>query len=319
MPFGYYQKTMAHNDWPEFRYEEWSETQDTLHMWTQIVGKIKLGLAPPINHSWHVVLYVTPVGLTTGSIPSDSGSFEISFDLINHELLIECESKKAKAFALASMAVAEFHDKIFRALSELNIAASIHETPNEVMDAIPFPQDMKHHSYDARAVERFQHALLRSDEVMKKFRSGFLGKCSPVHFFWGSFDLAVTRFSGRPAPEHPGGIPNLPDRVAKEAYSHEVSSAGFWPGGPMLPEPVYYSYAYPQPNGFENAPISPNEAYFHPELREYVLPYAAVRKAHNPEEYLLQFFQSTYEAAANLADWPRASLEKRRYSESPSS
>jgi Family of unknown function (DUF5996) len=295
--------------WPALPYEAWKDTCATLHLWTQIVGKIRLAQTPWINHSWHVTLYVTPRGLTTSPIPYDGRAFQIDFDFIDHALLIETSEGDARRLPLAAMSVADFHDRLMAALAELQIRLRIHGRPNEVPDPIPFRDDRQHAAYDPDYAQRFWRVLLQADRVFKQFRTGFLGKVSPVHFFWGSFDHAVTRFSGRKAPMHPGGIPNLPDLVTREAYSHEVSSAGFWPGGGAVDYPAFYSYAYPAPEGFSTAPVRPDAAFFHETLGEFILPYDAVRSAAAPDAALLDFLQSTYEAAANAAGWDRAALE----------
>ena len=299
----------SQNDWPELPTAEWRETYATLHLWTQIVGKIRLTRSPWLNHSWHVALYVTPRGLTTSPIPNDAGTFQIDFDFIDHVLRIATSEGRQRQFALPGHSVASFFATVKTELAELGIAVAIDETPNELPDPIPFPQDTVHASYDAGAVQRFQKILVNADRVFKHFRTGFLGKASPVHFFWGSFDLAVTRFSGRAAPRHPGGVPHLPDAVATEAYSHEVSSAGFWPGGGAVDYPAFYSYAYPEPQGFRTAAVRPEAAFFSEALSEFVLPYDAVRTAADPDAALLAFLQSTYEAAANAAKWDRDTLE----------
>jgi hypothetical protein len=295
--------------WPALPYEAWKDTCATLHLWTQIVGKIRLAKTPWINHSWHVTLYVTPRGLTTSPIPYDGRAFQIDFDFIDHALLIQTSDGAARGLALEPRSVAEFHDQLMTALAGVGIHVRIHGRPNEVADAIPFRQDRAHAAYDPDAAERFWRVLLQADRVLKQFRTRFLGKVSPVHFFWGSFDHAVTRFSGRKAPPHPGGIPNLPDAITREAYSHEVSSAGFWPGGGAIDYPAFYSYAYPTPAAFAATPVRPKAAFFHEQLGEFILPYDAVRSAQDPDALLLDFLQTTYEAAANAANWDRAALE----------
>jgi len=295
--------------WPALDYAAWKPTADTLHMWTQIVGKVRLTLTPWVNHSWHVTLYVTARGLTTSPIPHDRRSFEIRFDFVDHQLVIECTDGSRRTIPLQPMSVADFYQQLMRALAEMDLHVQISATPNEVEHATPFAEDREHASYDPEYANRFWRVLLQTDRVFKIFRSEFLGKCSPVHFFWGSFDLALTRFSGRTAPPHPGGIPHLADRVTREAYSHEVSSFGFWPGGGPIPEPVFYSYAYPEPAGYAETPVEPAEAYYSRDLHEFVLPYEAVRTAQSPDAALLAFFQSTYEAAANRGGWDRAALE----------
>jgi len=279
-------------------------------MWTQIVGKIRLVRTPWINHSWHVTLYVTSRGLTTSPIPHGGRAFQIEFDFIDHRLLIQTSDGAVRTLALRPRSVADFYRELFATLAELGLAVTIHPMPNEVADAIPFDQDEQHASYDAEYANRCWRVLMQTDRVLKEFRSRFVGKCSPVHFFWGAFDLAVTRFSGRPAPAHPGGVPHFPDWVAREAYSHEVSSCGFWPGGGPLPQPVFYAYAYPEREGFSRAVVRPAGARYDTTLREFVLPYDDVRQAASPDEVLLEFVQTTHEAAANLARWDRAALER---------
>jgi Family of unknown function (DUF5996) len=295
--------------WPELPVAAWRETYATLHLWTQIVGKIRLSRAPWLNHSWHVVLYVTARGLTTSPIPDGTRTFQIDFDFIDHLLRISRSDGATRQFALAGQSVASFYASVMAALGELGIHLAIDEMPNELPEPIRFSQDKLHASYDPDAVRRFFQILVNVDRVFSQFRTGFLGKASPVHFFWGSFDLAVTRFSGRRAPRHPGGVPYLSDEVACEAYSHEVSSAGFWPGSGAIDYPAFYSYAYPEPAGFRTAPVRPDAAFFSEALGEFVLPYDAVRTAVQPDQALLEFLQSTYEAAANCAEWDRDALE----------
>lgn len=296
--------------WPALPLEEWKDTYATLYMWTQIVGKIRLAQTPWINHSWHVTLYVTARGMTTSPIPYGTKVFQIDFDFIDHRLVIQTSDGAMRMIALRPTSVADFYDEVMTALRDLDLKISIHTKPNEVVEPIPFEQDHTHASYDANYANRFWRVLLQSDRVLKEFRSRFIGKCSPVHFFWGSFDLAVTRFSGRPAPEHPGGVPNLPDSITREAYSHEVSSCGFWPGGGAIMEPAFYAYAYPEPQGFKDCPVRPNAAFYSSGMREFILPYNAVRNADNPDKALIEFLQSTYEAAANRGNWDRAVLER---------
>ncbi|HEY1374918.1 MAG TPA: DUF5996 family protein [Candidatus Binatia bacterium] len=296
--------------WPELRLEAWSDTCATLHLWTQIVGKIRLALTPPLNHSWHVTLYVTCRGLTTSPIPYRERTFQIDFDFIAHELTIELSDGAAVAIPLERRSVAAFYHRIMHEMKMLDIEVDIHSTPNEVAEAIPFERDEIHRSYDPEYSNRYWRALVQADRVLKIFRARFIGKASPVHYFWGAPDLAVTRFSGRRAPEHPGGVPHLPDRVTREAYSHEVSSCGFWPGGGPIQYACFYSYAYPEPAGFKQTKTTPAEAFYSTELGEFILPYDAVRNADTPDEKLLGFLQSTYEAAANLAQWDRGALER---------
>jgi hypothetical protein len=297
-------------EWPRLPYDEWKDAYGTLHLWTQIVGKIRLSQMPWINHSWHVPLYVTARGLTTSSVPHGVRSFQIDFDFIDHRLVIRTSDGAERVLPLRPQSVADFYASVLDALTQLGVGVAIHEKPNEVEQAIPFPEDRTHTAYEPEVAERFWRTLVQSDRVMQAFRARFTGKCSPVHFFWGSFDLAVTRFSGRPAPPHPGGIPNLPDWIAREAYSHEVSSAGFWPGGGPHPFPLYYSYAYPEPEGFDSVVIPVDGAFYSRDLREFVLPYDAVRESASPDDTLLAFFESTYEAAANLGNWDREALER---------
>jgi hypothetical protein len=296
--------------WPSLPYDAWKDTCATLHMWSQIVGKIRLVQTPWINHSWHVVFYVTARGLTTSPIPYGPRMFQIDFDFIDHRLLIHTSDGAARTMALRPCAVADFYRELFSRLDELGLRVKIHTMPNEVADAIPFERDYQHASYDAEYANRFWRALLQAHRVLTQFRAGFIGKCSPVHFFWGSLDLAVTRFSGRTAPEHPGGVPNLPDRVAREAYSHEVSSCGFWPGGGPAPYPLFYAYAYPEPAGFSAAPVRPSGAAYDGALREFVLPYEEVRQAASPDAMLLEFLHDSYAAAADLGAWDRSALER---------
>ena len=302
---------MADERWPELSYVAWKETRDTLHLWTQIVGKVRLALTPWLNHSWHVALYVTARGLTTSPIPWQAGSFQIDFDFIDHVLWVRTSDGHFRQVVLKPTSVAEFYADVTVALRELGITVPISAMPCEIPNGIPFDQDTVHRAYDPAYARAFWRVLASTHEVFSRFRTGFLGKASPVHFFWGSFDLAVTRFSGRPAPKHPGGVPHLPDSVAQEAYSHEVSSAGFWPGGGGAPVEyaAFYSYAYPAPAGFADAAVKPAAALWSKELGEFLLPYDAMRKAGDPDAALMDFLVSTYEAAANLAKWDRKALE----------
>lgn len=295
--------------WPELPTAAWRDTYATLHLWTQIIGKIRLTKTPWLNHSWHVTLYVTPRGLTTSPVPDGLRTFQIDFDFIDHVLRVSTSDGAQRQFALAGKSVAGFYAATMAALAELGIAVSIDEMPSELPDPVRFSEDEAHATYDADAVGRFQQILVNCDRVFKQFRTGFLGKASPVHFFWGSFDLAVTRFSGRSAPRHPGGLPNLPDAVACEAYSHEESSAGFWPGSGAVDYPAFYCYAYPEPAGFRTSKVRPEAAVFSEALGEFILPYDAVRTAADPDRALLDFLQSTYEAAAIAAKWDRDALE----------
>jgi hypothetical protein len=296
--------------WPALPFADWAGTAATLHMWTQIVGKVRLVLTPWTNHSWHVTLYLTARGLTTSPIPFGLHTFEINFDFLDHQLLIAKSDGARRTVKLEPQSVAAFYGKVANALAELELPVRINLMPNEVPDAVPFDRDEDHRAYDADYANRFWRVLVQADRVFKEFRSRFCGKCSPVHFFWGSFDLAVTRFSGRPAPPHPGGVPHLPDSVAREAYSQEVSSLGFWPGNAASPTPLFYSYAYPEPAGFAQAKIEPAAASYNPNLHEFTLSYDAVREAEAPDDLLLRFAQSTYDAASTLAKWDRKALEE---------
>src|SRR5579872_4702861 len=294
--------------WPELPYATWRDTLQTVHLWAQIVGKIRLALTPWLNHSWHVPLYVTARGIGTSPIPIGDESLEIDFDFIAHRLIARTSRGDEAGFALTSMAVADFHSRMFALLRGIEVGLAIDDMPSEMTGVPRYSQDHAHASYDAAAVHRFWRALLQADRVFKLFRSGFLGKASPVHFFWGSFDLAATRFSGNSAPKHPGGVPGLPDAVACEAYSHEECSAGFWPGSDSFPHPAFYSYAYPEPAGYRERPVTA-AAQFDTALGEFVLPYEAVRIASDPEALLLDFLQTTYAAAADCGGWNRAALE----------
>jgi hypothetical protein len=279
-------------------------------LWTQIVGKIRLALSPWINHCWHVTLYVTPRGLTTSPIPHGTAVFQIDFDFIDHQVIVQASDGAVARLKLEPQSVATFYRRLMTETARLGLGVDIHARPNEVPDPIRFDQDEVHRAYDTDYANRFWRILVQADRVFKTFRSGFMGKCSPVHFFWGAPDLAVTRFSGRPAPEHPGGIPNLPDWVTREAYSHEVSSCGFWSGGGSVPYPAFYSYAYPEPAGFSQAIVRPAAAFYSREFGEFLLPYDAVRQSDSPDDTLLEFLQSTYDAAANLGKWDREALER---------
>ena len=296
--------------WPSLALDAWQDTYTTLHMCTQIVGKIRAVQTPFVNHSWHAAFYLTARGLTTSPIPYGMRTFQIDFDFIDHRLLINTSNGAVETMALRPRPVADFYQELLSILRQLNLNVSIHTTPNEIVEAIPFDQDQVHASYDAEYANRFWRALVQADRVFKQFRPRFTGKCSPVHFFWGSFDLAVTRFSGRTAPEHPGGVPNCPDWITRDAYSHELSSCGFWPGGGSLAYPLFYAYAYPEPAGFSIAPVRPDSAFYDPAFREFILPYDAVRQAPSPDAMLLEFLQSSYEAAANAGHWNRFALER---------
>ena len=300
---------MATERWPALPYAAWQDTAVTLQLMTQMAGKIRLALTPWLNHSWHVALYVTARGLTTSPMPYRGGSLEIEFDFIENVVWLRLSDGHFRQLMLKPMPVAEFYLELGIALRDLGVVVDINPMPCEIADCLPFDQDMVHKFYDGDYARRFHRVLSSAHEVMSRFRTGFLGKASPVHFFWGSFDLAVTRFSGRPAPRHPGGVPHLPDAVAQEAYSHEVSSAGFWPGGQGA-DAAFYSYAYPAPAGFAEARVAPAAAYWSKELGEFLLPYEAMRTSPDPDGALMEFLQSTYDAAADLAKWDRAALER---------
>jgi hypothetical protein len=296
--------------WPALPLEAWADTCATLHRWVQIAGKVRLRQTPWVNHSWHATFYVTPTGLTTSPIPHGARTFEIVFDFIHHELSVVCNDGGRTAFALEPQTVAAFFRRLMDALDALRLHVQIDKRPNEIADATPFDQDEAHRTYDREYATRFWRVLVQTDRVLKAFRVGFVGKCSPVHLFWGGLDLAVTRFSGRPAPRHPGGIPNLPDWITREAYSHEVSSCGFWPGGGPVPYAAFYAYGYPEPAGFADATVQPRGAFYSTDLREFILPYDVVRESATPDDTLHAFLQSTYEAVANLGKWDRKALER---------
>jgi hypothetical protein len=295
-----------HETWPSLPFEEWKETCATLHMWTQVVGKIRLAQSPMVNHWWHVPLYVTARGLTTSAMPYESSIFEIDFDFIDHQLFIRRSDGALRNLPLSPRSVADFYREVMRTLHELGMKVKIWTMPVEVENPVPFEKDQEHAAYDAEYANRFWRILLQADRVFKEFRSGFIGKVSPVHFFWGSFDLAVTRFSGRRAPEREGA-----DAITREAYSHEVISHGFWPGGGATKAPMFYSYTTPEPAGLSKEPVSPDKAFYSTEMSEFLLPYDDVRQASSPDEALLEFMQSTYEAGARLANWDRAALERK--------
>ena len=295
-------------DWPALAYADWADTAQTLHMWTQVVGKVRMALTPAVNHWWHVPLYVGARGLTTSPMPVDDRTVEIAFDFVAHRLEIACSDGALEHLPLEPMSVAAFHRKVMAALDRLGVRPLIWTVPCEVENPVPFEHDEVHAAYDPKAAQRFWRVLVQADRVLKVFRARFIGKASPVHFFWGSFDLAVTRFSGRRAPPHPGSE-ILPASVSQEAYSHEVSSCGFWPGGPGV-DAMFYAYAYPEPPGFAGAPVRPRTARWEPSLGEFVLPYEAMRSSQAPDFALLNFLQSTYEAAADLGGWPRSELER---------
>ena len=297
--------------WPELPLEAWRETYASLHLLTQIVGKVRLARTPWMNHSWHVTLYVTARGLSTSPIAHGTRTFEIEFDFVDHQLRVLASDGRTSGFPLEPQSVAAFYAQLMATMGNLGLHVNIQRKPNEVADPIRFDRDETHRAYDREYVARFWRILVQSDRVFKTFRARFTGKCSPVQFFWGAPDLAVTRFSGRSAPQHPGGVPNLPDWVARDAYSQEVSSCGFWPGGGPIPYSAFYSYAYPEPAGFPEAAIKPSSAFYSADLREFILPYDAVRRSQSPDDTLLEFLQTTYEAAADLAKWDRGFLERR--------
>ena len=301
------EQTPTREAWPALRLDDWAATRDTLHMWTQIVGKIRMAHEPLINHWWQVPLYVSALGLTTSTVPAGADAFEIEFDFHDHQLVIRTSDSSTANIVLEPKSVADFYAETMDRLAELGLETHIQARPNEVDPAIPFAQDTQHRSYDADSVHLFWRQLVEADRVVHHFRAYFMGKVSPVHVFWGSLDLACTRFSGRPAPPHPGGAPNCPDWVMAEAYSHELSSCGFWPGGGL--EGAFYSYAYPEPDGYAEYPVGPAGAYYSKEMGEFVLPYETVRTADDPDATLLKFLFSTYEAAAERGGWDRSALE----------
>jgi len=296
--------------WPTLPFAAWRDTRATLHLWTQIAGKIRLAQAPLVNHWWQVPLYVTARGLTTSPMPWGTRTFQIDFDFVDHRLVIAVNDGATAVLTLEPRSVADFHREVMARLASLGVPVKIWTMPVEIDGAIPFEQDTAHASYDRDAANRFWRILVQCDRVIARFRSRFLGKVSPVHFFWGSFDLAVTRFYGRRAPPHTGTAPHVANWVMREAYSHEVSSVGFWPGDESLPMPAFYAYAYPEPPGFGRSPVHPNGAYWHEEMGEFILPYDRVREAAAPDDRLLEFCESTYAAAADLARWNRAELER---------
>jgi hypothetical protein len=296
--------------WPSLPLAEWKDTLNTLHRWVQIVGKTRLALAHPVNHWWHVTLYLTSRGLTTSPMPYANRTLEVELDFVDHNLLVRTSDRATRAIALIPRTVADFYREYTALLDSLGVRVAIRPVPSEMEDTLPFTEDQEHRSYDPEYAGRAWRVLAQANRVIQDFRGRFIGKCSPAHFFWGGFDLACTRFSGRRAPPHPGGVPNLPDWIAREAYSHECISAGWWPGGGPVPEPVFYSYIYPEPKGFAEARVLPGEAYYSSELREFVLPYEAVRSSSRPDQTLLEFLQATYEAGADLAGWDRRALER---------
>ena len=295
--------------WPALPLNAWSDTAATLHMWLQIVGKFRLSCSPWTNHSWHTTFYVTSRGLTTSPVPYGLLEFEILLDFIDHVLTIQVSDGRNARVPLEAQSVAAFYKRLMGEMKALGLDVHIYAVPNEVPEAIPFEKNESLRSYDREYVNRFWRVLAQSDRVFKVFRARFIGKCSPVHLFWGAMDLAVTRFSGRRAPQHPGGIPNLPDRVTREAYSHEVSSCGFWAGGGAVDYPAYYAYAYPEPQGYADRKVDPPQAFYSKDFHEFILPYDVVREASDPDATLLAFLQSTHAAAADLAHWDRAALE----------
>jgi hypothetical protein len=295
--------------WPELPYAAWTDTLATLHRWSQIVGKTRLASSPWMNHQWHVTLYVSARGLTTSLIPHGRSAFQIDMDFVDHRVIVAKESGAVRIVGMYPRSVADFYAELTARMREIELHVPIHSIPNEIEGAIPFAEDHVHASYDPEYATRCWRILLACHRVFTEFRAGYRGKCSPVHLFWGSFDLAVTRFNGRRAPPHPGGIVGLPDWVSREAYSHEVSSAGFWPGGETHPHPIFYSYAYPSPPGFGDRKVQPVEAGWNPDFGEFVLPYEAVRQSERPERVLMAFLTSTYEAAAELGGWDRSELE----------
>lgn len=298
--------------WPALPLHGWRDTCETLHLWTQIVGKTRLALAPMQNHWWQVTLYVTPRGLTTSPIPSGRQVFSVELDFVDHLLSVRTSAGDDRSLPLIPQSVSAFYAQYLTLLGSLKIDVHIRPVPVELETATPFPEDHQHASYDAAAVARWWRVMLHADRLLKRFHGRFQGKASPVHFFWGGFDLASTRFSGRTAPQHPGGVPNCPDYVMHEAYSHECSSCGFWPGGGALSEPAFYAYHYPEPEGYGEARSLPEGAYYHPALLEYILPYEAVRRSSTPDETVLSFLQGTYETAADLARWDRTAMERPR-------
>jgi hypothetical protein len=294
--------------WPDLPYGAWADTAASLQLWMQIIGKIRLKQTPWLNHGWQVPLYISARGINTSPIPMGGEILEIEFDFIGQRLVARTSRGNEASFPLEPRTVSEFYRRVFDLLNSIDVSIAINQMPNEVPHPIRFSEDEVHSAYDAAMAHRFWRVLMQVDRIFKLFRTGFLGKASPVHLFWGSFDLAVTRFSGRKAPLHPGGVPGLPDAVTREAYSHEVSSAGFWPGSAAFPQPAFYAYAYPEPDGFRDKPM-PAGASFDPALGEFILPYEAVRRAADPDAVLLDFLSATYEAAADAGHWDRAALE----------
>jgi hypothetical protein len=296
--------------WPALPLAGWQATYETLHLWTQVVGKVRLALAPMVNHWWQTPLYVSARGLTTSAMPHAGGSVQATFDFLDHVLRIETSENRSRTVALAPRSVASFYGETMAALREVGVDVRIMPRPVELAEVIPFAEDETHAAYDAEAAQRCWRVLVQAERVLQEFRGRFLGKSSPVHFWWGAFDLACTRFSGRTAPPHPGGAPNVADAVMREAYSHECMSVGWWPGGGAMGEPAFYAYAYPEPAGCPDARIAPAAGYYHRELREWILPYDAVRTAPDPDALLLEFLESTYATVARLGAWDRAALER---------
>lgn len=304
--------TEAQTEWPDLPFVAWADTAETLHLWTQVVGKVRMESSPWQNHSWHVTFCVTPRGLTTGTIPHGTRTFSLTFDFFDHDLLIDTCDGVRERIALEPMTTADFYGKVMTALERVGRPVTIRTMPNEIADAIPFPDDTVHASYDPAWVHRFWRVLYNTDRLFRQFRSQFWGKVSPSHFFWGSFDLAVTRFSGRTAPDHPGGLPNMPLWVAQEAYSHEVSSAGFWPGNRDT-EAFFYSYAYPAPEGMSEASVRPDTASWLDALGEFILPLSAVCEAEDPDATLMEFLESTFDVAARLGRWDLTTQQRRHF------
>ena len=302
--------SMSKTAWPQLNFDELKETLATLHQWIQIVGKIRLKTMPWQNHSWHTALYISPSGFTTHAIPCKDGTFQIDFDFKHHQLILQHTNSPTQIMKLEPMTVANFYQKLFSMLHQAGIEVSIHGSPNEMDPAIPFAKNSINKTYEPELANTLWKAMIRVNKVFNQFRSQFIGKCSPVHLFWGAFDLAVTRFSGNGAPLHQGSMPNMPIEVMQEAYSQEVSSAGFWPGSNDFPHPVFYAYAYPSSDNFGKQKVQPSEAFYDTKMGEYFLKYDDVQKADNPEKVLLNFLQSTYEAAANTSNWNRTALEK---------
>lgn len=300
---------MKNTEWPKLDYSSWSDTIETLHQWVQIVGKIRLKTMPWQNHSWHTTLYITPTGFSTQSIPYQGKAFQIDFNFKKHELLITSSDSNEITMGLYPRTVASFYKELFDKLRSIGLSIEIHSSPNEMEPAIPFAENEINKSYDPKAVENFWMAMIKVNEVFTSFRSNYIGKTSPIHLFWGGFDLAVTRFSGRKAPLHPGGMPNMPLKVMQEAYSHEVSSAGFWPGSKEFPTPIFYAYSYPTPEEFSKQKVKPKEAFYSKEMGEFMLTYESVQQANDPSQMLLDFLISTYEASANTGNWDRDKLE----------